>query len=418
MAGDSRDETSMTLEGAMETVLDRIAAWQAAGLIDAATADRLRTAEALAPEAPADGVSAGGLPADAPAPGPRPAGVASAAGSFFGPTPTIVEMFGYLGALFLIAAWSTFFARIAGPSGTSASNTILAAGSSLGVAVLVGIGLALRTGDARRRRAGGAAILAATVGAAAAGGFVGQLLGLGASVTAVVAALAALAVASIGRIALPAVTTQAAVLVGLTGLGWAILALVRPTEEPCCFPGEQSGNDIVPLVILPAIGWLVVAVGIGLLGLSESRTPGAPAQRRAGLTRFWAGLVAVAGVATSVFTTGSLGNGEYGRLLEPWVGDAAILIVSLVLVERAFRRDSAAFIGAAAIGLATALTDFNFQYLSSSTDVGLLIEGLILIGCGFAADRLRRRIDRSRATGVDPEPPIDGPRVEVPLPTA
>ena len=87
----------------MNTVLERIAAWQAAGLIDAATADRLRAAE----------------PPDTPEPAPPPArhsSVTAAAGSFFGPTPTIVEMFGYLGALFLIAAWSAFLVRIAGDS--------------------------------------------------------------------------------------------------------------------------------------------------------------------------------------------------------------------------------------------------------------------------------------------------------------
>ena len=166
------------------------------------------------------------------------------------------------------------------------------------------------------------------------------------------------------------------------------------------------------MVIVPAIGWLLLAVGLGALGLAEAGTPGAPAQRRAGLTRFWAGMVAVVGVATAVFTTGSLGNGDYGRLLEPWIGELAILVVSLVLVERAFRRESSAFILAAAIGLITALTDFNFTYLTSSTDVGLLVEGLILIGAGVAADRLRRRIDRSRAAPPDDAPPDDAPPFE------
>jgi len=97
--------------------------------------------------------------------------------------------------------------------------------------------------------------------------------------------------------------------------------------------------------------------------------------------------------------------------------------VSLVLVERAFRRESSAFILAAAIGLITALTDFNFWYLTSSTDVGLLVEGLILIGAGVAADRLRRRIDRSRAAPPDDAPPEDAPpfetnRTEAPAPSA
>jgi hypothetical protein len=387
----------------MESVLDRIAAWQAAGLIDATTADRLRATEG--PPAP--------VAATAPA---RSSGVASAAGSFFGPTPTIVEMFGYLGSLFLIAAWSTFLARIADGANRDA---IMAIGSSVGVAVLLGIGIALRNGDARRRRAGGAAILAATIGAAAAADFIAQALQLDGSVVLVFDASITLGVALVGRVALPSVSTQAAVIGAFTWLGWAVLSLLQPVigdgPQVCCSGDTEPAADVLRLAILPAIGWLIVALGLGLLGLYESRTPDAAAQRRAAVTRFSAGLVAVAGVALSVFREGSLGNGEYGRLLEPWIAEAAILAVSLVLVERAFRRDSSAFIGAAAIGLVTALTDFNFRYLTSSVDVGLLVEGLILIGAGLAADRLRRRIERSRGTPPDEPATIDAASAEAPL---
>jgi hypothetical protein len=392
----------------MDTVLARIAAWQAAGLIDEATADRLRAAE----------------PPDIPEPAPPPArhsGVAAAAGSFFGPTPTIVEMFGYLGALFLIAAWSAFMVRIAGSSETTGSNEmVLAAGAGVAAAVLLGIGIALRNGEARRRRAGGAAILFATFAGFGAGGFVAQALGLNAAASAIMAAAAGFLVATLGRIVLPSVTTQAAFLLGLTSLGWAVLVWLQPQsrEADFGFGGTEPPGDVVTMVIVPAIGWLLLAIGLGALGLAEAGSPGAPAQRRAGLTRFWAGLVAVAGVAMSVFTTGSLGNGDYGRLLEPWIGELAVLVVSLVLVERAFRRESSAFILAAAIGLITALTDFNFTYLTSSTDIGLLVEGLILIGAGVAADRLRRRLDRSREAPPDDATPLDGAAIEAPAPSA
>jgi hypothetical protein len=392
----------------MDTVLERISAWQAAGLIDAATADRLRAAE----------------PPDTPEPAPPPArhsGVTAAAGSFFGPTPTIVEMFGYLGALFLIAAWSAFLVRIAGTSeSTGSNNTILAVGAGVSAAVLLGIGIALRDSDARRRRAGGAAILVATLSAITAGGFLGQSLGLDPATSAVIAAATGFVVATLGRIVLPAVTTQAALLLALTGLGWAVLVWLQPQSREQNFGLDpfEPASDVVTMVIVPAIGWLLLAVGLGALGLAEAGTPGAPAQRRAGLTRFWAGLVAVVGVSVSVFTTGSLGNGEYGRLLQPWIGELAVLVVSLVLIERAFRRESSAFILAAAIGLITALTDFNFTYLTSSTDVGLLVEGLILIGAGVAADRLRRRIDRSRAAPPDDALPFDASPTEAPAPSA
>ena len=73
---------------------------------------------------------------------------------------------------------------------------------------------------------------------------------------------------------------------------------------------------------------------------------------------------------------------------------AAVLVLSAVLVERAFRRDATSFIYAAALGLILALTDLNLSYLSSNTEVALLIEGLILLAVGVAADRLRRRIGR------------------------
>ena len=91
-----------------------------------------------------------------------------------------------------------------------------------------------------------------------------------------------------------------------------------------------------------------------------------------------------------------------------------MLALSAILVERAFRRDATSFIYAAALGLMVALTDFNLTYLSDTTEVALLIEGLILLAVGLAADRLRRRIGRDGAQPVEPlvepgtEPPADG----------
>ena len=85
-------------------------------------------------------------------------------------------------------------------------------------------------------------------------------------------------------------------------------------------------------------------------------------------------------------------TGEWGRVLEPWIGDLALVVLALILVERAFRRGANTFVYAAALALVIALTDFNFSYLSDSTEVGLLIEGLILLAAGFAVSKLRRRI--------------------------
>ena len=86
----------------MSDATEHIAGWEAAGLIDRATADRLRAASD--PTAVDDtqavgktGVTGGrGTVAH-----PR-----SAVSALFGPSVTIAEVFAYLGGAFLLAAWS------------------------------------------------------------------------------------------------------------------------------------------------------------------------------------------------------------------------------------------------------------------------------------------------------------------------
>ena len=70
-------------------VLERIDAWQAAGLIDEPTAERLRAAENAAATAPDAGRG----------------NSMQAASAMFGPPVSIVELFAYVGAGFLVAAW-------------------------------------------------------------------------------------------------------------------------------------------------------------------------------------------------------------------------------------------------------------------------------------------------------------------------
>jgi hypothetical protein len=175
------------------------------------------------------------------------------------------------------------------------------------------------------------------------------------------------------------------------------------------------GPDPIILVLASAAWWLVTAVIVAVVGLREARTGARDhdpaAARRAAVSRFWAGLTAVIGLATAMSQSANLADGEYGRVLEPWVGDFALLVLSAVLVERAFRRDATSFIYAAAVGLIVALTDFNLNYLSDSTELALLTEGLILLGVGVAADRLRRRVGRD-----GPEPPAE-PETVVPVAT-
>jgi hypothetical protein len=381
-----------------------IAAWEAEGLIDAPLALRLRqsierndgdTRMTAVEPAAATGVSA------------RAGRSPTSLGSFLGPTVTIGEMFGYLGVAFLLGAWTAFIVRIAG---TTDRDAILTAGTGGAAIAMAALGRFLMNGDDRRRRAAGAAFLVAIVLVAGAAEFLVQLMSLHGPVTGIVVGLLAVAAAVVLRLGLPAVTTQLGLIGTLTGLAVAVMGWLQAV-----FVGEFDGGGFtteptfaaaepVTFVLLSAGLWLVVALGLGLLGLFEARTgrTDAAAARRAALTRFYAGLVGVIGLATAVTRNGSLGNGEYGRTLEPWIGDLALLVFAAVLVERAFRRNANAFIVAAGLALIVALTDFNFSYLSQSTDLGLLIEGAILLAVGFAGDRLRRRLDRSGRDAIDP----------------
>ncbi len=393
-----------------------IAAWEAEGVIDAGLAARLRAAAASSMGAP----PVGGATADAASVGPvdvGPARTTATFGSFFGPSVTIGEMFGYLGVAFLLGAWTAFLARIAG---TTDRDAILTGGTLLAAIVTAGLGVVLMAGDARRRRAAGVAFLASTVLVAGTGAFLVQLLSLQGPSTGILVAGLTLVAAIIFRFRLAAVTTQVGLIGALIGLAAAIMGWLQAViVGECCGGGytlqpEFPPAEPVTFVLLSAGLWLLVALGLGLLGLVEARAArtDAPAARRAAITRFAAGFVGVVGLASTLTHSGSLGAGDYGRILAPWLGELVILGFSIILVERAFRRDANAFIVSAAIGLIVALTDFNFSYLSDSTDVGLLIEGAILLAVGFGADRLRRRLARSGAAGSgrdDREEPAAGP---------
>ncbi len=228
-----------------------------------------------------------------------------------------------------------------------------------------------------------------------------------------------LLVAVLYRLLHPSALTQVGLLAGLTALAGSLLVWLQVTlfpENVSKVTGlvTSSGPDPIILVIASAAWWLLVAAGMGLLGLAEARGAGRAsdptAESRAAVTRFWAGLVAVVGLSTSINRTAVSADGDYGRVLEPVIGDIALLILSAVLVERAFRRDATSYIYAAALGLIVALTDFNVQYLADSASAALLVEGLILIGVGIGADRLRRRIGRDAGAGTPAgEPPDDDP---------
>jgi len=113
------------------------------------------------------------------------------------------------------------------------------------------------------------------------------------------------------------------------------------------------------------------------------------------------------------------GNG-FDRVIPVWLGDLAVLAVALVLIVIAFRRNATAYLVPAAIGVIGALSDLNATYVADRTGVGvaLLLEGLILIGVGFVADRLRRRLwgERKTGNGVPPPEVPSAPAATEPVP--
>ena len=367
-----------------DVVLERIAAWESAGLIDAATAERLRAAE----------VAAGPHEAAPPAPPAAPFAVAS---SFFGPAVTVVEMFSYLGSAFVLAAWAYLIGRLSTESAEPARSWLLVAGFAVPAAVFFLTGLALHGRTARLSRAAGVAFLL-SVGFVWSGVILNVEIFADGAIVLVAGSAAALVAAAAYRWIHPAVLTEVGLLSAITGLVAAGLALLNEARFP--------GDDFDPFARQPgaadaaieSIAWIACAIVIGLIGLVESRGASAAAGRRAALARFWAGIVAVVGVATAVMRTVFDAGGDH-RVIEPIVGELIVLAVSAVLVQRAFRRESGAYILAAALGVIIALTDFNFSYFAerSGTEVALLVEGLILIAIAFGAERLSGRVANSRS---------------------
>jgi len=378
---------------------EHIAGWEAAGIIDRATADRLRTAGSVATS---QAVEPDGRAPDR-----------SAVSAMFGPSVTIAEAFAYLGGAFLLAAWSSLMVR-GGASGDS--ELTIGVLSLVAAGALAGLGAWLRRGTERRSRAAGVAFLVAAAYVAAATFAFATWAGLEWTATAVVSAAVALLAAAGLRIVHPAVLTQIAVLTWLTALAASLLSWIgqavfpETVSEVTGIP-TQSGPDPIILVIASATWWLAIAMVIGLIGLREAGARDDPlALRRAAVSRFWAGITAVIGMSTAVTRTVYDGDDFSHQVLEPWVGVAALLILSAVLVERAFRRDATSYIYAAALGLIVALSYFNLNYLSDSQELALLLEGIILLGVGFGADRLRRRIGQGPT-----EPPV---AMEQPVPNA
>ncbi len=282
----------------MSKALDHIAGWEAAGLIDRDTADRLRETE----RGSAVPATFEGTWSDPPA--------RSAASRMFGPSVSIAEVFTYLGGAFLLAAWGAFMARIAGNADDP--GILLGFMSLLAAGVLVAIGLRLGGGDERASRAAGVALLLAVTYVGGAMAAFCDAAGIGWPLIGVLATAATLLVAIAIRVAFASVLTQVGVLGSLTAFAASLLTWIQDTMFPDTFSPTSglpatSGPDPTLLVLASAAWWLLLAVGIALLGLWEARDGerrhDPAASRRAAMSRFWAGIVAVLGLAWAVTRT-------------------------------------------------------------------------------------------------------------------
>jgi len=354
-------------------VLEWIAAWEAAGLIDAETAARLRGAEI-----------------DRPAPPPPPPVPTSGARAAFGPAPTVAEVLGYVGGTFVLAAWYVLVAQSAAAGGGSSALTV-----AFGFAALAatGLGFALRSRDERGSRAAGVLFGVAVANAYALGYNVADgVSSRDNSGPLLVAGLVGIATGVFLRSRHPALLTQAALIGSVIGVVTGAGAVVTVRLLPA---GDQGTGGIVFDLAL----WLGVAVALGLIALRESRAGGEPATRRAVLSRFAAGLTAVTATASILTRSGPTGSPneygyDYGRLMEPAIAEAAVAAVAVALLWLAFRRGSAAYLYPAAIGIVIALTDLNGSYVADRVGIGvaLFIEGVVILGAGLAANRVRRRL--------------------------
>jgi hypothetical protein len=382
-----------------EQVLARIAAWEAAGVIDPTTADRLRAAEAQRPdEAPAEAT-----------PMPNARLVPSAVSAFFGPAVSIVEVFAYLGTGFVVVAWHTLTRTLFPPIVDQPQATPYAQiaiewlGPTIILAVLAWI--LLQRGE-RERRAAGVAFGVATVhvflGVTNLSGYFNvDYVRFG-----VLAAAAAVVVALVFRRLGPGVLTQVGLLASLATLAQQSLSWLDQTFFPAQFGpfGEPISSGGIQRPVLTIAYWVAVGIAFGLIArrerdraadLAKADDPAAgPASRRTSVTRFVAGLTVVLGTTLGAFVYG--GN---GRVLPVIVGDLAILTAAGILLAVAIRFGSSAYLYPAALGIIIALSDLNSTYIAEQTGTGVafLLEGLILIGAGFVADRIRRRLSAPRA---------------------
>lgn len=385
-----------------QQVLARIAAWESAGIIDAATAERLRTAEADQPEAAPDAATTTVTRREP-----------SAVAAFFGPAVSIIEVFAYLGSGFVIVAWHILFGQTSsGPDGTPVGAIAIQWIAPAGI-LAVAAWFLLHRGERERRAAGvlfGVATVHIFTGVTQLAGSSGvDYVNVG-----VWAAVAATVTALVFRRIGPGVLTQLGLLGSLAALAQLSLAWLDRTFFPTEFGsfGEPIAAGGIQRPVLTIAYWVAVALAFGLIARQERIHAAARARaddpdagaasRRTSVTRFVAGLTVILGTTLAAFI-----SGIDGRVLPVIAGDLVILVAAGVLLAIAIRYGSSAYLYPAALGIIIALSDLNSTYIAQQTGTGtaFLLEGVILIGAGFAADRVRRRLAAPVGVGVaEPEP--------------
>jgi hypothetical protein len=363
-------------------VIGRIEAWKAAGLIDPTTADRLREAEMDA--VPVPEVEQAHPPATG-----RTLGV------------TAVELFLYLGAAFVLAAWYALIASTI-PSSEDSSARFAAAGFIAAITLgILGVTIARR--DARFHRAAGVAFLVALPNLGSGVFLLSDTLHPEAypdpPTNALVASIAVLVAALAARRAVPALTTQlglavSAVTVGAFAMGW-LDAVLFPRGAMDYQPRPIDETADLARVLLSMVWWWAVAAVMAVLLVIRDQEP--RTEGRTLLGRIAVGLTAVVGTASAVSIrhdwseTSSLSGKP---VLEPFVGAAIVLAVSGVLLALAVKRQSVGYLWPGGLGVFIALTWLNAEYLAveSGLWVALLVEAAVLFGVAFGVNRMGRRL--------------------------
>src|SRR5258705_2292800 len=232
-----------------QRVLERIDAWQAAGLIDEATAGRLRDAER---DTVASEIAA--------MPDVRVNNPMEAASAMFGPPVSIMELFAYVGAGFLLAAWHVLAPNadfLESPNLVEQSIRWLVPAIAFAV-----IGIFARGGSPRLNRAAGVAFAIATIHAY--GLFEGSLRPGYIDVAEVAVAGLTFVVAATFRRIHPAVLTQvtvvgALVLLAAVTFRW-LSGVVFGADR---FDRPQA--EAAATAFMTMAWWLAVAVVLGLL---------------------------------------------------------------------------------------------------------------------------------------------------------